>query len=162
MEAPVEVVRRLNKYIAKTGEAEPEKVGGGVDGFVWMSKDRDAIKVFRRERPFRHELAVYERLQERGLSRLRGFWIPELQGFDDELWVLRMSFVKPPFLIDFGAAVLDAKPADFPLDSREWRDEKRRLYGAIDWPEIERLLESLMQHGIFYVDVHKGNIRARR
>lgn len=97
-----------------------------------------------------------------GLRKIRGYVIPDLLDFDDELFVLRMEYVEPPYLIDFGAAVLDTKPADFPLESPEWRDEKRRLYGAIDWPEIERLLESLMQHGVFYTDVHKGNIRVRR
>ena len=118
--------------------------------------------MFRNERAYRRELAVYERLDERTLQRVRGFNIPALIESDDQNFVLVIGHVDPPYIIDFGAAGLDERPADFQLESEDWNAEKQRVYGPVDWPEIRRLLESLMQHGIFYTDVHQGNIRVRR
>ena len=137
-------------------------LGGGVDGFVWMSDADAVIKVSRREEPYARELAVYRRLSDRGLHKLRGFNIPMLLESHDDLFVFVIGHVRPPFLIDFGAAVLDERPAEFRLDSEDWKAEKRRVYGDVDWPEIERLLESLVQYGVYYTDVHPGNVRVRR
>jgi hypothetical protein len=71
--------------------------------------------------------------------------------------VLELSFVKPPYVLDFGRALLDAVPAGFDPEDREWTTEKRRLYG-VRWPEVVRLLDALRHLGIYYMDVHRRNI----
>ena len=109
-----------------------QQVGGGVDGFIWRTDDASVVKVFRRERPFLAELAVYQRIAERGLTKLRGFAIPKLLDIDRENFVLVMTHVDPPYIIDFGAAGLDERPADFQLEFEDWNAEKERLYGSID------------------------------
>ena len=71
------------------------------------------IKDFRRVGPFKHELTVYERLTERGLLKLRGFHIPQLADFDEAILVLIIGCIQPPYIINFGAAAVDRRPADF-------------------------------------------------
>lgn len=69
-----------------------------------------------------------------------------------------LSFVFPPYILDFGAASVSPRPSDFDLDRVE--AEFSRQHGA-DWPDIRRLLEALMQLGIYYSDAHDQNIRPR-
>ena len=162
METPSDVLERLQSHCIASGRTSGDRIGGGVDGFIWLSDRDSVIKVYRGRRPFERELAIYKRLVQRDLRRLRGFEIPELKEVDADNLVLVLGVVEPPFLIDFGAAVLDERPAEFRLDSEDWKAEKRRVYGDVDWPEIERLLESLVQYGVYYTDVHPGNVRVRR
>lgn len=115
------------------------------------------MKVHRNPKEFLQELAVYLRLAGRGERPLQGFHIPILLDYDEKRLVLELSFVKPPYVLDFGRALLDAVPVGFDPEDREWTAEKQRLYGA-HWPEVVRLLDALRHVGIYYTDVHSGNI----
>lgn len=71
---------------------------------------------------------------------------------------MELSFVRPSYILDFGAAGVSPQPPDFDLDRIE--AEFQRQFGR-EWPEVRRLLEALMQIGIFYSDAHDKNIRLR-
>ena len=116
------------------------------------------LKVHRHEYTFPPELAAYNRLAERRVTRIQGFRFPQLLDYDPELAVLELTFVSPPYILDFVCTGVGSRPADFDLERIE--REARRQFGN-DWPEVRRLLEALMQIGIYYDDVHNRNIRVR-
>jgi hypothetical protein len=158
-EIPVEIDQRLCAYCAGVGLEVQELRGYGVDGYVWQTTQDSILKVFRSESPFQHELAVYRRLQANGLKRLQGFRIPQLLNYREDLLTLELSYVRPPFALDFAGATLGAPPPGFDFESPQWIQEKRAIYGT-KWPEVSRLLDALRHLGIYYPDVHPGNIRA--
>jgi hypothetical protein len=155
---PIEINQRLRAYCADAGLEDQELRGYGVDGYVWQTTQDTILKVFRSESPFQHELAVYRRLQANGVKRLQGFRIPQLLNYREDLLTLELSYVRPPFALDFAGATLGSPPPGFDFESVQWTQEKRAIYGA-KWPEVSRLLDALRHLGIYYPDVHPGNIR---
>ena len=76
---------------------------------------------------------------------------------DDELFVLEMEIVSPPFVLDFAAAYLD-RPPDFPAElMNEWELEKQEQFEE-RWPIVKDLIYSFRQYGIYLSDVKPGNI----
>lgn len=140
---------------------EPRRrLGFGKDGSVWASSDLTAIKVFASPGPYARERDVYARLESSGVRHLHGYAVPRLYEFDDGIGVIEMSIVEPPFVLDFASATLDSAP-DFPEDVlTEWYAEKREQFGA-DWSKAAAVIRALERLGIFMLDVHPGNIRAR-
>src|SRR5688500_9964734 len=100
------------------GTDEPlEVLGWGIDGVVYaQAHATTAVKIHNKEQSFRKELAVYQRLYERGVQKFMGFEVPTLVSFNEKLLILEMSIVKPPFLLDFAAATVDT-PHDFTDDA---------------------------------------------
>lgn len=138
-------------------------LGFGQDGTVWQfgSDVATVVKAFAFAETYNTEKACYLRLQECSVSEIDGFIIPELLGWDDELLVLEISYVSPPYIIDFGKCYLDTEPdyteevkAD---DERKYHD----IWGDDDrWKQIKRLMRKLkMATGIYYQDPKPGNIR---
>lgn len=79
---------------------------------------------------------------------------------DDELWVVEMEIVSPPFVLDFAGAYLDAPP-DFPDEIMEdWRAEKREQFGE-RWNQVQDVMREFRRIGIFLADVKPGNIMFR-
>lgn len=164
---PAELLERRDEYCRRhalgiqdlPGAGQP--FGWGLDAFVWQTTLDSILKVFRHEAEFHQERAVYERLRSRGHEPLRGFQIPHLLDYDEDLWILELSFVRPPYILDFAAATLDDAPPGFDPHAPEWIAEKRRQFGR-SWPEVARLLDALRHLGIHYCDVHPENIRIAR
>jgi hypothetical protein len=92
-------------------------------------------------------------------ENLHGFEMPWLLDHDAARWVLELSFVSPPFVLDFAAASLGQAPSE--MSAPEWLAEKKRMFGR-DWPDVHRLLDGLRLFGIHFPDVHLGNIRVRK
>ena len=156
---PADVEQRRTAYCESRGIQTQDLIGYGLDGFVWKTNRASVIKVCRHANLFERELVVYQRLSQRGLHQLQGFRIPSLLDQDAEQWVLELSLISPPFILDFAAASLGKQPAE--MESSEWLAEKRRMFGA-DWADVQRLLDSLRLYGIHFPDVHLGNIRVRK
>jgi hypothetical protein len=78
--------------------------------------------------------------------------------YDQDLLVLELSYVRPPFVLDFAAATLDDPPTEVDIDSADWIAAKRSVYGE-RWPDVSRLFDALRHLGIYYTDVHSENIR---
>ncbi len=160
MMVSAEIQSRFDMHCADRNRTPVMLIGSGVDGVVWRVDSDIVVKVYRHEHEFQNELAVYQRLAARGVQRLQGFSIPILLDYDNARWILELSVVFPPFVLDFAAAGLDARPAGFDPDDAGWQAEKQRLFGG-DWPDVRRLLDALRQYGIHFSDVHLGNIRVR-
>jgi hypothetical protein len=139
-----------------------EQLGYGVHGIVFAAKnqtdgERLAVKVHEREKEYGRERDVYLRIGERGVTDICSCHVPELMGFDDELLVIVMSVVKPPYVLDFAGAYLDHRP-DFSEEVlADWRAEKAEQFGA-DWPKVQVILREFEFLGIYIEDISPANI----
>lgn len=158
IDIPEEVIRRRDNYCALRSLTIEQLRGWGVDGFVFQSNRDSILKVFRRQDKFAAERAVYARLSSLNLTRLHGFRIPTFLDCDEQNSVLELSYVSPPYILDFAAATLDRPDPEFNPDDSNWLTEKSRLFGE-KWAEVRNLLSALRQYGINYIDVHNENIR---
>jgi hypothetical protein len=76
---------------------------------------------------------------------------------DDNLWVIQMTIVTRPYVLDFAGAYLDQRP-DFSEEVlAEWVQDKQEQFGP-RWADVQVILRSLEGHGVFLVDVNPGNI----
>jgi hypothetical protein len=156
-----ELLRRAGEYAAANALLLGNELGRGVRGIDFVAKThggtaRSAVKIHGRQEAYCRERNVYLRLRERGVQRIRGCEVPQLVRYDDERWVIEMTIVSPPFLLDFAAAYLD-QPLPFSDEvMAEWHEQKREQFGK-RWPEVEAILRELESHGI-YQDVSPRNI----
>ena len=134
-----------------------KKLGFGWDGTVYSTSRQSAIKVFRHERLFQRERDVYQRLTERHVIRILGFDVPQLVGFDDEHWVVEMTIVSPPFVLDFAGAYLDQKPDYPPEVMADWMEEKAEQFGE-RWQKVQAIMWAFSKLGVYLADVKPGNI----
>ena len=144
------------------GEAQQieieEQLGFGWDGTVFATDRQSAIKVFNHERLYQRERDVYLRLQSRQVSRLLEFKIPRLMAYDNDLWIVEMTIVSPPFALDFAGAYLDQKPDYPPEVMADWRAEKAEQFGESHWSRVQALMWAFSKLGVYLADVKPGNI----
>jgi hypothetical protein len=135
-----------------------QRLGFGKDGSVFQTSLSTAIKVFARRDSYARELACYRRLASHEVEEVHGHVVPRLIASDDELLVIEMEIVAPPFLLDFADAWLDTAP-DFPAEVMEqWHEEKSEQFGS-QWAAVQVVLAQLRGHyGIHLLDVNPGNI----
>ena len=139
-----------------------EALGSGKDGIVLVAKHKGkpadtAVKVFCGNEAYLREKQVYERLKRLGVTRVLGFNVPLLIGWDDGLRVIEMTIVKRPFVLDFAGAYLDVRP-EFPEEVwADWEVEKREQFEA-RWPAVRRVLDAFEELGVYLLDVSPGNI----
>jgi hypothetical protein len=166
MSFKVDLERRARQYTQQHGLLLGEELGCGIHGIVFVTEchsenkpaaARSAIKVHQRQPSYCRERDVYLRLKEHGVTAIRGCHVPKLLRHDDVLWVLEMTVVSRPFVLDFAGAYLDEAP-DFSEEVlADWRAEKQEQFGA-HWPEVQAILRSLQSYGILVQDVNPGNI----
>jgi len=130
-----------------------------VDDVVLSTELATAVKSLKYKPLYQNELAVYRRLQDLGVHKIGNFWVPSLVSYSDELWVLEIEFVVPPFVLDFASAGLDQNPLDkyTPEELEEWFDSREELFEE-HWPAARSILYGFRKHGIFLVDLKPGNI----
>jgi hypothetical protein len=157
-----DLVRRVQEYADRKGLRVGAQLGSGVHGIVFSAEyqtvgGRSALKVHERDADYRRERDVYLRLKEHGVTEVRGCNVPELIAFDDELWVIEMTVVSRPYVLDFAGAYLD-EPPDFSEEVlADWRAEKQEQFEQ-RWGEVQAILRDLEGYGVFLVDVNPGNV----
>lgn len=144
----------------------PGSLGAGKDGTVYFVSGGDrvarAVKVFQRDDLYRQEARVYQRLAEHGVKRLAGHSVPVLVDHDDELGVIEMTVVTPPYILDFASCALDAAPV-FPSHVvREREAHWLSVFGMERWRRVQGILSALRRMGIHYMDPNKKNIAFSR
>lgn len=156
-------MRRFAAYAARRNLHLPRFLGSGKDGVVHEVESNAfpgfvAIKSFYRLSQFERERDVYLRLRELRIRQIRGFAVPRLLAWDDELLTIEMTMVAPPSVFDFADAWLDEAPE---FSDEVWADWNQKL--AEDFEEradeVRRVLAALRSHGVILLDVHPGNIR---
>jgi hypothetical protein len=151
------VEERCQQYLAAHQLKGLRELGFGLDGIVVSTDRQSAVKSLRYEPLYVRERNVYLRLQSRNVTEVMGFEIPRLVGFDDDLWIVEMTIVSPPFVLDFAGAALDRRP-QYPDDVlTEWQAEKAEQFGD-RWPTVRLIMSSFAGLGIYLSDVKPGNI----
>lgn len=151
------VQRNVNEYVRKKRLRIVRELGWGMDGLVLMVEPKAAVKTFKYPEQYHRELNVYKRLHSKSVFQVLDFNIPRLIDHDDELKVIEMSVVNPPFVLDFASAYLDTPP-DFPDEiQEEWYRERRELFED-RWPVVRKILSEFRKLGIYLTDVKPGNI----
>ncbi|MBI3408167.1 MAG: hypothetical protein HY040_07410 [Planctomycetes bacterium] len=154
--------QRADTFATREGLTLGDQLGSGVQGIVFSAKiqaeeGRLAIKVHNQGAAYCRERDVYLRLQNLAITNIHRCNVPELVDYDDELWILAMTVVKRPFVLDFGGAHLD-RPLDFSDEVwADWRKDKHEQFGSA-WPRVEAILRHLEGLGIYVEDVNPGNI----
>lgn len=154
--------RRAKEYAENRGLRLRTELGHGVHGSVFATESeanggRSALKAFAGEVYYQRERDIYLRLQELGVYTLGGCNIPELLAYDDDRWILEMTIVARPFVLDFAGAYLDQAPAFSEDVVADWQAEKAEQFGS-RWPEVQAILRELESLGIYMIDVNPGNI----
>ncbi len=154
---------RARQYASSVG-IHPQNLkllGHGQDGCVWNSGQKTAIKVFQRDTNYYLELECYQRLEEHEVNTIGEFSVPKLMHFSNDLLVIEMELVAPPYILDFGKVHLDFPPDYSPEIWEDWHNERRSLFGEDRWPQVLGLLAALESYGIYYQDPKPGNIAFR-
>ncbi len=115
------------------------------------------MKVFRGNQAYLREKQVYERLRRLAVTRVLGFNVPLVIGWEDGLRVIEITIVKRPFVLDFAGAYLDARPEFAEGVWKDWEAEKREQFED-RWPEVQRVLGAFEELGVYLLDVSPGNI----
>jgi hypothetical protein len=78
----------------------------------------------------------------------------------DELRVLEMTVVSPPFIIDFAGAYLDRRPP-YAYDDEimaDWEENGREQFGDERWSEVKSVMAAFAGMRIYLNDVHNRNL----
>lgn len=157
-----EAIQRAEEYARRRGLSIEGQIGGGTQGAVFRTSKGTAVKALLDVSFYIRERDVYLRLRKLDIDNIRGFWVPRLIDHHDELFVIEMETVHPPYVLDFASAYLDHPPSYMEdpddADVRErWEQEKQEQFED-RWPEVRSLLSAFRRHGIFLGDVKPGNI----
>ncbi len=141
------------------------RLGFGIHGIVYAVEGNAelglaALKVHHAREPGLRERDVYERLNELGVTEIRGFEVPLLLDADDELLALKMTIVMPPWVLDFAGAYLDFPPGFSDEIWGEWERKNHEQFGE-DWPMARAILGELEGLGIHMHDPSPSKIRFR-
>ena len=156
------LIQNIRTYALRYELQLGERLGFGVHGIVFVAEDmklpgKHAVKAHKYAEAYVRERDVYQRLRQAGVSEVLGFRVPDLVRFDDELRVIEMNIVAPPFVLDFAGARLDFPP-EFPDEVWEqWEAEKIEQFGP-RWPEVRAVLGALEDLDIYVLDVSPRNI----
>ena len=154
-----EAAERAERFAARYDVVYTTQLGAGYDGIVLGTAAPSGVKALRHEELCRNEVAIYRRLEENGVRQVDGFRIPRLMRADDDLWTFEMTWVKPPFVLDFAGAYLDREPPYLTDEAvyGPWLAEKREQFGD-RWPEVSGVVAAFRRWGIYLADVKPGNI----
>ncbi len=142
-------------------------LGFGEEGCVWRASvpppfTETAVKVFDRRSNFQCERDAYLRLRDRQVTHLNDFSVPSLVDHDDELLVVEMTIVQPPFVLDFGKVYIDRRPPyvnDIEVMTEAETKCIELFEGARRWKKVQRALWKLEALGIWYVDPNPRNVQ---
>jgi hypothetical protein len=155
----------INKQLLERAQAYATKLnialsltplGFGDDGAVWTTSHHTVVKAFERRNNYAHELECYQRLADANIRKIREFEVPSLLNHDDDLLVIEIGFVNPPYILDFGKAYL-ADPR-FPNHVIEEWNERMQFWWGSDAKRVRLALFALRAYGICYYDAKPGNI----
>ena len=134
------------------------KLGYGNDGTVWRTNRQSAVKCFGRLDSFERERNCYQRLFNNDIETLVGFEVPRLLDYNNMRWIIHMTIVSPPCIIDFGKAYVDVAP-DFSEEVlADAEDTERELFSDEEWKQVRLVRAALRNLGIYYYDARPSNI----
>ena len=155
---PYTIEDRIELYAEQRSLAIESRLGFGQDGIVYGSSNKTALKCLRTGELYRREKAVYCLLQTKGVKTVRGFHVPELIDYEDTLWVIEMTIVTPPYILDFASAYLEPCMNKFSQEQlEEWREQKLDEFES-NWPQVRLLMAAFEGLGVYLSDIHPRNV----
>ncbi len=107
---------------------------------------------------YQRERDVYVRLRERGIDSVQRLALPRIKTWHDELFILEMSIVHVPCMLDFGGAYLDPCPEHLNRNE-DWLREKQIEFG-VTWEEAMSVIREIEYRGnLWLADINTGNIK---
>ncbi len=154
-----EIPLNVARYAAQRGIQIEGVLGAGKDGTVYDTNLETAVKLHAVAENYARERDVYLRLLDCEITKICGLCVPVLRNYDDNLLIIEMTTVTPPYLLDFASAWLD-KPPDFPQEViDEWHERLCESFGD-RFPDIMNVLESLANDaGVYMLDIHPHNVK---
>src|SRR5436190_9433081 len=107
---------RASLYTGEHGRTILKQLGNGTDGSVWQTTISTAIKACEDAKRYFIERDCYCLFLEKGVTEICGYAIPRLVGYSDELMVIEIEMVQPPYILDFGKASLYRLPPHYTND----------------------------------------------
>jgi len=84
--------------------------------------------------------------------------VPAPISHHDELLIIHMEIVRPPFVVDFASAGLDGPLFDYSAETLvEWVESRKELFEE-NWPRVMKIIAEFRAQGIYLSDVKPGNI----
>ncbi|MCY2962552.1 MAG: hypothetical protein NT069_02690 [Planctomycetota bacterium] len=158
MASDSDILRRLREYAKRRKLDIHEYLGEGIQGIVCSTTLPSAIKAFKDRDAYEREVAVYQRIKERGISSVCGCSVPTPFSHHDGLLVIHMGIVRPPFVLDFASAGLDGPLFEHsPEAISDWIESRMDLFGD-RWTTVLKIISVFRSHGIYLSDVKPGNI----
>ena len=160
-----ELMSSLEEYVLRNGLQLDDPLGTGIHGTVFSARRKGefggvALKAHSFSDPYERERNIYLRLMSRGVWEIRGLTVPQLCRYDDELLVLEMTAVAPPYILDFAGGYLDRPPRFSAEIWADWTEKNAEQFGS-DWPAVQQILSDLQDLGIHLHDLSTSNIRFR-
>jgi hypothetical protein len=154
-----DAIPRAEEYARRRKLSIEKQLGGGIQGVVFSTHEGTAVKALIRPEFYTRERDVYLRLKQRGIDTIAGFNVPRLLDCHDELLVIEMQIVTPPYVLDFASSYLDSPPpyANDPEIMVPWEAAKREQFEE-RWPTVKRVMSAFEAHGIYLSDIKPGNI----
>jgi hypothetical protein len=151
---------RAEAYANRTAQTLLDLLGQGKDGGVWITSSGHAVKAHERFESYRAERNAYMRFRDVGLDEVNGFAVPSLLGHDDELLIIEMTVVPPPFVVDFASVVLDVDPELIEDEGHTLEDLVRERFGDDRTPTVLDIRDELIARaGAYLSDLHGHNIK---
>ena len=102
--------RRLQAYSQRKRIGLLSRLGWGMDGFVYSTTQRSAVKARRQIGTFDKGLRVFQKLAEHPEHAFAGFNVPKLLDFHPELLVIEVELVIAPSLWTLPEQRLESDP----------------------------------------------------
>jgi hypothetical protein len=93
------------------------------------------------------------------ITAIGGFHVPTMIDYDDDLRVIEMSVVSPPFIVDFASARLDFDPELIEDEGNTLEDFVRSRFDERTDQVMAICHELIARAGIFLTDLHPHNIK---
>jgi hypothetical protein len=151
---------RAESFALRRGRTLFGLLGQGKDGGVWSTTVYSAVKAHERGESYRAERNAYMRFRDVGLDEVNGFAVPALLDFDDDLLVIEMTIVPPPFVVDFASVVLDIDPELIEDEGHTLEDLVRERFGDDRVGDVLGIRDELIvRAGAYLSDLHGHNIK---
>jgi len=153
-----DLTKRAQRYANARHLVLEDTLGYGKDGLVFRTNRGSALKVFGTDSPYKSERNCYFRLAELQVEEILGHNLPQMLAWSDQLLVIEMTTVTPPYLLDFASARLDWTTEFPPEVLEQWEQDRQEEFGP-RWPHVRMIMEFMRdQYGIYLMDVHPRNI----
>jgi hypothetical protein len=150
---------RASLYTGENDRTILKKLGDGTDGSVWQTTISTAIKACEDLPRYSTERDCYRLFLEKGVTQICGYSIPGLVGYSDELMVIEIEMVQPPYILDFGKASLYRLPPHYTDEDIAELYAERKLLFDDEWPTIRSILARLRGYGVYHLDPRPHNIQ---